>query len=426
MKTSGGRRRQTQAVSPARRVACDVLLDWGRDRGYAADLIEHACRNEELSGADHAFLRDMVLTTLRNLGCLDRWINGLTSGRHLDDRTKWVLRLGLCQLLILGVAEHAAVNETVSLAWKSGGLVNAVLRRSCREKDALLSDRDSWPVGKQTSHPSFLVERWERDLGPEMTAAVCRLNQEPPPVHLRVNRLKIGALDRVNTLPGLAWRDESFFQCDALPLEELAEGLVYVQDPSTAMAPVMLAPQPGERIMDACAAPGGKAALMAELMQNQGEIVAADGASARMPRLRENLKRLGVDIADVQLHRWGQDEIPSEWRGSFDRVLVDVPCSNTGVMRRRVDVRWRLEPEDFSELAEQQFVIAKATIPCLKLGGVMVYSTCSIDREENEGVVEQLLAADSRLVCLEMKTLLPPRDGMDGAFAALLKKEASA
>lgn len=421
-----GRPRRNQPVSPARRIACEVLLDWGRDRGYASDLIEQACRTEDLSAADHAFLRDMVLTTLRNLGSLDRWIKGLTSGRHLDDRTKWVLRLGLCQLLVLGVAEHAAVNETVSLAWKSGGLVNAVLRRSCREKDQLLVERESWPVATQTSHPKFLVERWERDLGSEMTESICRLNQEPAPVHLRVNRLKPGAVDRVELLPGLVWKDGSFFQCDGLPLEELDVGNVYVQDPSTMMAPDLLAPQPGERVLDACAAPGGKAALMAERMGNQGEIVAADGASARMPRLRENLKKLGVDIADVQLHRWGQDEIPKEWRGTFDRILVDVPCSNTGVMRRRVDVRWRLEPEDFADLAAQQVAIVKATIPCLKLGGVLVYSTCSIDREENEGVVEQLLAADSRLVCLEMKTLLPPRDGMDGAFAALLKKEASA
>ncbi len=410
-------------VSPARQAALDVLLDWGRDHGYAADLIEQAGSRETLSRPDQAFLRDLVLTTLRNLTCLDEWINVLTSGRHLDDRTAWLLRLGLVQLLILEVAEHASVNETVSLAWKSGGLVNAVLRRTCRERRDLLAMREDWPASVRLSHPEFLMERWTRQWNESTTLALCEWNQTPASMYVRVNRLKAGAEDLLSRAEGLELIGDGFYKCGVLPMEALRSGAAYAQDPSTAMSPGLLAPRPGDLVLDACAAPGGKTAILAERMENQGRIIATDGSKSRLPRLRENLERLGVENAEVKRHRWGADPLPGEWVEAFDRILADVPCSNTGVMRRRVDVRWRLQEQEFEELAAQQFAMTRAMLPCLKPGGVLVYSTCSLDVEENQGVVDRLVREVPGMRCTETKELIPSVDGVDGAYAAVLKRE---
>lgn len=416
---------KTQA-SPARQAALKVLLDWGRDRGYAADLIAQTGRGLALSPPDEAFLRDLVLTVLRNLTRLDGWIGTLTQNRHLDDRTAWLLRLGLAQLLLLDVAQHAAVNETVGQAWKSGGLVNAVLRRACREADSLQAEAARLEPADRLSHPDFLFERWTRDFGTEEATAICEWNQRPAEVYLRANGLKPESTEVLANADGTEPVGEGFFRCTTLPLEELRRGIAYAQDPSTAIAPRLLQPKRGDQVLDACAAPGGKTAILAEIMGSSGRIVAADGSKRRLPRMRENLERLGVTIAEEVRHRWGMDPLPDDWLEAFDGILADVPCSNTGVMRRRVDVRWRLQPKDFAELAQQQLAIVTALIPCLKPGGVLVYSTCSIDREENEAVVEDLIRQVPGLVLEETRLILPHKDGVDGAFAARIRKETEA
>ena len=245
-------------ISPARQAALEVLLDWGRDHGYAADLIEQAGSRAQLSSPDQAFLRDLVLTALRNLTTLDEWTGMLTNGRHLDHRTAWLLRLGLAQLLLLEVAEHAAVNETVSLAWKSGGLVNAVLRRACRERESLKAARETWPMAVRFSHPEFLIDRWTQSLGEPATRELCEWNQLPASMFVRANTLKTGAGEHLSQIEGLESVGGGFYKCEVLPLEALRSGVAYAQDPSTAISPGLLAPQPGETVLDACAAPGGE------------------------------------------------------------------------------------------------------------------------------------------------------------------------
>jgi 16S rRNA (cytosine967-C5)-methyltransferase len=203
-----------------------------------------------------------------------------------------------------------------------------------------------------------------------------------------------------------------------VPNEALAAGHCYIQDPSTTAACSLLDPQPGHRVLDACAAPGGKSGYIAELMRNDGFLLSCDRDARRVATLRENLERLGVAIAECRQHDWRARHPPGN--DAFDAMLVDAPCSNTGVMRRRIDVRWRLTPDDFPRVAAEQFEIVQATVPLLKPGGALVYSTCSIEPEENESVVARILRSFPFLKLVDQVSILPFRDGFDGAFAAKL------
>lgn len=401
-------------------------MEWAKSGRFAVDLLDSAVRRAALSPPNAAFLHDIVLTGLRNLSLLDHWADHLTGGRSLDDRTRWVVRLGLCQLLLLGVPSHAAVNETVAVAGRSGALVNAVLRRAGREEEALVNGAALLPFAVRYSHPEMLVRRWIKIMGKTKAEALCQWNQDPALVYVRLNRLNDEAAERMAQVPGVSpdANHEDFFVCESAPRDALRQGWCYAQDPSTAVAPRMLAPRPGELVLDACAAPGGKTALMAAQMCNDGRIIACDSSPARLTRLRENLTRLKVRNTQVVQHDLASDSPPPFAGMQFDRILLDVPCSNTGVMRRRVDVRWRLREEEFPQLAAQQFAIANAAAPFLKPGGSLVYSTCSIDPEENQGVVKRLMEAHPDLELIESRLVFPPKDGMDGAFAArLVRKE---
>jgi 16S rRNA (cytosine967-C5)-methyltransferase len=186
------------------------------------------------------------------------------------------------------------------------------------------------------------------------------------------------------------------------------------------MACQLLDPKPGEKTLDACAAPGGKTTYLAQLMQNRGLIIACDRDRKRLQILKDNIGRLGTTIVRAIRHDWARDDPPEEILSiaPFDRVLLDAPCTNTGVMRRRIDVRWRLRPEDFSRMSNEQLNIARAVIGLLKPDGTLVYSTCSLEPEENEQVVRRLLAEPPALGLEAEKESLPFRDGFDGAYAA--------
>ena len=374
-----------------------------------------------LKGADRAFMQDLVLTTLRNLSLLDHWIAEMTGGKVLDEATVWLLRGGLTELLILNVAEHAAVNENVGLAGRASGLVNAVLRRSCRERGALLQGMGSLGVETRTSHPAFLLRRWELQYGEAGMEKLAEWNQEPAPVFVRLNRLHPEAIAGMARTEGVESVGGDFYRCEILPRSALEAGWCYAQDPSTVVAPGLLDARPGMMVLDACAAPGGKTAFLAQMMANEGCVVACDLPGGRLRRLEDNLLRLGVRCAEVRGVDWlGEDVLPFE-PGSFDRILLDAPCSNTGVMRRRVDVRWRLSEAEFDRMVDLQRALLRRCLPLLKSGGSLVYSTCSIDREENERQVEWAVSAFPGLRCLSKESRTPHLDGVDGAFAAVLR-----
>jgi 16S rRNA (cytosine967-C5)-methyltransferase len=413
----------------ARRVALAALKIWRTKTEFADAIIFRLLSGAALESADRAFAVELFYGILRNLTLLDFWIGELRSAR-VDADLRDLLRLGLYQLFIAKTPQHAAVYETVAVAPKAKRpIVNAILRSAIHRRRDLQEKANSKALETQFSHPKYLIERWRKNFGTENTLDLCGWNNRPPPLYARINFLKnptTGFFKNYPTGSFLLPNQENFLYAPTFPSEAVAAGLCYVQDPSTAMACELLQPKPGEKILDACAAPGGKTGYLAELMDNEGLIVACDRDPHRLRLLKENLRRLGVAIAKIVCFDWTQDQIPNAIRSKapFDRILIDAPCSNTGVMRRRVDVRWRLRPSEFARMRTRQIEIVRAILPLLKSNGTLVYSTCSLEREENEEVVQHLVEKMSTLQLEEEQHSLPFRENFDGAFAARLRGSA--
>jgi len=401
------------------RAACvQALLRWEEGREFSDAIIHETLAAGALGALDRSLLLEMFYGILRNLTLLDFIASRLRDG-PVDPLTRQILRLGFYQIFLTRIPPHAAVNETVNLAAKSRALVNALLRRSLREKEELERAIRESPLAIRFSHPDFLLARWRKRFGEEAARKLCEWNNTPAEVYVRANTLKVtpGELLRTGRGAEPCAAHPLMIKVKQLPFSWMVGGLCYVQDPATLLACELLAPQPGETILDACAAPGGKTTAIAQLMENRGEIVACDCSAPRLARLKENLNRLGVANTKIVLKDWLDETTPFQ-RETFDRILVDAPCTNTGVLRRRIDARWRLGVSDFETMARKQSLLLKAVAPLLKKGGVLVYSSCSLEREENEGVVERIGKQIDFLKFVESKTALPFRDGVDGAFAA--------
>jgi 16S rRNA (cytosine967-C5)-methyltransferase len=400
-----------------------ALLEWEKGKHFSDEILHTSLEKQPLPPLDRAFFMETFFGVLRNLSRLDFLIGQLREGR-VDPESRAILRLGLYQIFHMRTAPHAAVNESVALAGRARGLINAILRRALREKETLEQALAAAGPAIATSHPQFLIDRWEAHYGPEATRLLCQWNNEPAEVHVRANGLRVTVGELLRSAPGAlpSPLHPLAIKVKHLPISWIALGLCYVQDPSTLLACDLLAPQPGETVLDACAAPGGKTTYLAQLMHDRGGIIACDLYDSRVARLRENLQRLGVTIAQAIRHDCMQAGAPLE-PGSFDRILVDAPCSNTGVIRRRVDVRWRLTDEDFLRMPAQQFALLRRTATLLKPGGTLVYSTCSLEPEENDQVVERVGAEIPTLRFIESRRTLPFVDGVDGAFAAKFIRE---
>ncbi|MEN8678557.1 MAG: transcription antitermination factor NusB [Akkermansiaceae bacterium] len=392
-----------------RRAAVSALRAWAKGHAYADSLVDRHAERNHLSSSDRAFLKTILLGVLRNRSLLDHWIGMFRKGK-LDPETRDVLRVGFFQLLILRTPDHAAIYETVACARKPvQGLINAVLRKAAHCRMRLLRELPDVELPIQFSHPHWLWKRWKKLFGHNNAVALMDWNNLPAEPYFRPNLL--------NPPPLGSPEPES-------ALEAVENGHYYVTDPSTAHAPELLAPKAGEMVLDACAAPGGKAIHLAGLMENEGRLICMDSNEKRLPRLNENIERCGVKIAEVSCHDWTKDP-PGEFLAAFDAILLDVPCSNTGVLRRRVDARWRIQKVDLEKLVEIQTRILEQAVKCLKPGGRLVYSTCSIDPEENIELVTRFVKNHPELELEKSEQLLPFKDQTDGAFAALLRRNSS-
>jgi 16S rRNA (cytosine967-C5)-methyltransferase len=412
----------------ARQIAFAALRLWRKERRFADSVIAGLLVKAELTPSNRAFTLELFYGVLRNLTLLDFWI-GCLRASPVESNVRDVLRLGLYQLFFLKTAEHAAVHETVELASKrQRPIINAVLRAAAQRQSELLGQANAQPLFVRMSHPQFLFERWRQHFGVEHAEQLCKWNNLPAPVYARVNLLRTDRTEFLRTYPEsrpLSGHPD-FVEINSLPSGPLERGHCYIQDPSTTIACKLLNPEPRAKILDACAAPGGKTGYVAQFMENLGTIVACDRDPERLETLKENMARLGVGIARILRHDWRCDRIPSEIESlaPFDCILVDAPCSNTGVMRRRVDLRWRLRPADFSCMQQLQIEIVHALVPLLKPNGLLVYSTCSLEPEENEDVVCRILT-DVPALRLEAETSsLPFSDGFDGVYAARLIRSA--
>ncbi|HEX4653329.1 MAG TPA: 16S rRNA (cytosine(967)-C(5))-methyltransferase RsmB [Candidatus Udaeobacter sp.] len=411
----------------ARRVALAALRLWRTQKRFADSIISELFAKADLGSSDRAFAFNLFYGVLRNLTLLDFWI-GCVRRPRIESELRDILRLGLYQLFFLKSAEHAAVHETVELAAKRlRSVANAVLRAATRQRSELIERADAQPLFVRTSHPKFLAERWQQHFGGEHAEVLCRWNNLPAPMYARINRLRIKDDEFLRRYPTAhaVGRGSGFVQSEALPITAVTRGDCYVQDPSTSIACQLLDAKPGDKVLDGCAAPGGKTGYLAQLMQNHGTIVACDRDEHRLEILKENMSTLGADIALIFQHDWTRGHVPEiASLAPFDRILLDAPCSNTGVMRRRVDVKWRLRPADFHRMQQQQIRILRALVPLLKTKGVLVYSTCSLEPEENERVVHCILSDMPVLRLDAEKCSLPFRDNVDGAYAAKLIRTA--
>ena len=412
------------AQRSARETALAALRLWRKEKRFADSVISRLLARTSLTPSDRAFALELFYGVLRNLTLLDFWTGRLRASR-VESNLQDILRLGLYQVFILKTPEHAAVHETVAIApQKQRPIVNAVLRAATRQRSELLARANTQPLSVRKSHPQFLVERWQQHFGAECTEELCKWNNRPAPMYGRINCLKISPESFLRLYPHSRSLSDNpdFVELKTLPTAALDCGDCYIQDPSTAIACRLLDPKPGEKILDACAAPGGKTAYLAQLMQNRGVIIACDRDRDRLEILKGNVSRLGATIVCAVRQDWTRNHLPEEILSiaPFDGVLLDAPCTNTGVIRRRIDVRWRLRPEDFSRMSNQQLIITRAVLRVLKPGGRLVYSTCSLEPEENENVVRRLLAELPALGLKAQKDSLPFRDGFDGAFAAKL------
>ncbi|HHY36740.1 MAG TPA: 16S rRNA (cytosine(967)-C(5))-methyltransferase RsmB [Firmicutes bacterium] len=447
-------------MTPARSVAIRALYRVNEEGGYANLLLPQMLAREKLSPQDRALATELVYGTLRWQKRLD-WIIGAFSKRPLEKLDPWVrniLRLGAYQLCFLaGIPPHAAIYETVQLMKNYGhrgnvAFVNGVLRSILREGKKVqfprVEEEPAAHLAVVYSHPQWLVERWLSRWGFAETKALLAANNQPAPLGLRVNTLKTTPaelqrmLERegVQATPG-RYLPEALLAEHAASLEQLASfraGFFQVQDEASQLAVHVLAPRPGERILDACAAPGGKTTHIAQLMGDEGAIWASDVHPHKLDLIRENCRRLGIKSVHVvarDARKWGED-----CKGAFQRVLVDAPCSGTGVLRRRPDARWRKRPADLEELPALQLEILRGVAPCVAVGGTLVYSTCSLEWEENQAVVQAFQQAEPAFRLDNLTPYLPPglesptaregyiqlfphQHGTDGFFVARLVRE---
>lgn len=403
-----------------RHLAWKCLLRWSQGGIFAETLIARAAAEHKLAHSDRSLLQAIVYDTLRHMSWLDHIRKTLRPGK-LEEKMRWLVLMGLCQLFVLRQAEHAAVGETVRLApQRVRGVVNGMLRNAARRKAEFDAELARLPLPVQFSTPSWLVKRWLREFGEAETRAMLEWNSLTPPVYARLNPQNPPAEipEEWEPLPGLPlW----YRLHGPLPLEALRAGQLYVTDPSTRYCVKLLAPQPGERVLDACAAPGGKSAAMLAATGGDLHLLATDVEEFRLKPLRENLLRAGGKDVQVAQHDWTQP-CPAAWAGAFDAVLLDVPCSNSGVLQRRVDARWRLSEDEFARLAGLQLSILEQACVAVRPGGRLVYSTCSIDREEDRAVVDAFLSSHSNFAFVEEYLALPHREQADGAYAALLRR----
>ncbi len=411
-------------VTPARRVAFAVIRRVFEQDAYADRALHGEAKG--LDPRERALAMQLAFGTVQRRLSLDHMIAQLATRPvdELDPRTLAALRLGLYQLAFLdGVAAHAVVGESVELAKGSSGghkLVNAVLRRATRELPALPAD--DTPAGAAIAHsyPPWLVELWWERFGADTTLGLLRAGNEAGELALRANAL-------------VMTRDEL---AAALPVptrpagDELPEGLV-VEGPFDAHAHALwrdgayaaqsrasmlvaraLEPQPGERVLDLCAAPGGKTTHLAALMDNTGAIVAVERHAGRARALQRTCARLRATTVEVIV----QDAARYTTTDPFHRVLVDPPCSGLGTLQGHPDLRWRSSPETIERLARTQRNIVQAAVAALAPGGTLVYSTCTLSPRENE---EQAAAAGLRIG--SERLVLPHRDRTDGFYIARMQ-----
>jgi 16S rRNA (cytosine967-C5)-methyltransferase len=432
------------SVAPARRAAYTVIRRVFEQGAFADRALHTAVA--DLDGRDRALAMTIAYGTVQRMRTLDYVLSAFVTRplERLEPPVLAALRLGLFQMLFLGgVTDYAAVNESVELAKREsrGGsqLVNAVLRRAGREGPKRLTKLDdASPEHAAVLHsvPDWLAQMWWQQLGPERARALLASVNTPAESALRVNSLRSTPEQVKAALPASSaarsappWEDQAGLPelpeilvidgaFDAFGSELFASGALMPQARGSAVVARVLAPRPGERVLDLCAAPGGKTTHLAALMGGEGELVAVEVHPGRARTLEQTCRQMGAEnarVVQVDAREFSDAQ-------AFDRVLVDPPCSGLGTLQARPDLRWQPRRGQIAELAAKQAQLLRAGAAQLRGGGSLVYSVCTISRQEADQVVDEFVAETPDFSCEQRWQLLPSTDGTDGFFVALLRR----
>lgn len=440
-----------------REAALDLLEAVEKNQSYSNLLLNHAIEKNQLPSKDIGLLTEMVYGTLQRKMTLDYFLKPfINPSRKLETWVVQLLRVTLYQMVYLDkIPDRAAIYEAVEIAKKRGhkgiaSMVNGVLRSVQREGLPSLEEIDD-PIERlaiETSHPTWLVSRWVEQLGFERAKAMCEINLVAPMQTARVNRTLATREECMEYL------EDEGFDVEASPIipeaikclrgnlaasNTFKNGCLTIQDESSMLVAYALDVQQDEKILDACAAPGGKTTHLAEKMGDTGEVISLDLHEHKVSLIVSNAKRLGLKNVTARKmdSRQAGEAFPAE---SFDRILLDAPCSGLGVMRRKPDMKYTKQERDLYQLQTIQQDLLKSVAPLLKKGGILVYSTCTVDKEENQQVINQFLADNPQFEGdLSMKQRMPeaiqplindfelqvlPQDfGSDGFYIACLRKK---
>lgn len=425
----------------ARDVARTVLAAFRRDGAWSDGALKHALKTAELDVRDAALATQLCYGVLQNRMLCDFYITQCSSLKlnKIAPGILDILRLGVYQLLFLErIPPHAAVNDAVSAARRNNsraaGFVNAVLRKVDRDRDLFEVPND---YATRYSHPEWLVSLLKKDYGTETAVEILKANNEIPQITARVNTLKCTTEECLKLVPDTQphpWLENCIVLHHPGNIDELSayrNGMIQIQDPASQLAALNSGVKPGMRVLDTCAAPGGKSFVLAQMLENKGELISCDIHVHKLELIRAGAERLGISALDARLQ--DASEFQPEFEDVFDVVLSDVPCSGLGVIRKKADIRYKA-PEDIEKLPELQLKILNNSARYVKTGGTLVYSTCTIRKAENEEVVSAFLKEHpsfelEELVLPEvigkrggMITLLPHEFGTDGFFICRMRR----
>lgn len=402
----------------ARETAVNIVYRVLYEGGYASLLLRQIPK--DCPKEDRGLISEIVYGTLRNRSLLELQLKDLAKKR-VRPKTAALLDVSLYQLYFMDrIPAYAVIDEAVRLAAKQEkGFVNAVLRRASERDPVQPREEGLEGIAVRTSHPLFLLKLWSAQYGEETAKAIAEHDQLPSKVYARRNPLKIGreALEAA----GFSFLEGEccVYEGDLLSSGYLERGEVIIQDRASQMVAPLLDAKPGMKVLDVCAAPGTKTQQTACLMNNEGQIHAHDLYPERIKLIDALMARTGVSIVKASVH----DALtPLEKQGSYDRILIDAPCSGLGDLSHKPEIRWHVTPESLDELVALQKKILEVNAPYLKPGGRLVYSTCTLNRKENEGMIAAFLKTHPDFSILSEKTVFPMEYDSDGFYMAALTR----